>query len=63
MEQNNKAFTKKGAKFVLAYLESSIDANLSARLATLRNDEGEKNVTDETPISTIFDHLQELFLK
>ena len=42
MDQNHEAFDKQGIKVVQAYLQGSIDEKLSARLATMRNDEGQK---------------------
>ena len=63
MDQNHEAFDKQGIKVVQAYLQGSIDEKLSARLATMRNDEGrKKKITEETAITTIFGHLEELYL-
>ena len=57
---NKEAFTKQGIKVAWAYFEGAIDKKLSTRLVTLRDDEGEKMITDTMAISTILDQTQEL---
>ena len=60
MEQNKEAFTQQAIKLAWAYFEGSMDEKLSTRLATLRNDKGEKKITDATAIA-ILGHIEELY--
>ena len=61
MEQNKENFTKQGIKVARAFFDKAIDAKLLARLAMLRDDKGEKKITDATAITTILGYMQELY--
>ena len=61
MKQNTEAFTKQGIKVARAYFEGSIHKKLSSCFVRLRDDKGNKQITDTSIITTILGHMEELY--
>ena len=53
MAQNEKAFEEQGLKTARAYLTGSIDAKLTTRLKTMRGEDGNLKVSDETTVDQV----------
>merc|ERR1712026_102224 len=63
MAQNENAFEEQGLKTARAYLTGSIDAKLTTRLKTMRGEDGNLKVSDETPVEEVLKVLEGIYIE
>merc|ERR1712020_37736 len=63
MAQNEKAFEEQGLKTARAYLTGSIDMRLATRLKTMRGEDGNLKVSDETSVEDVLKVLEGIYIE
>ena len=63
MAQNEKAFEELGLKTARAYLTGAIDVKLATRLKTMRDEDGNLKVSDETTVDQVLKLLEGIYIE